>query len=845
MNAEQLFKLNAAVCAVSLLCSGNVLAQTTQTWTGASNDFTLDSNWSTGVSPVRPDTAGVSLVNGAGETPLISLATAGQIPAGSVLQNGMTYVRFRSEVLVGKGATGALKINNSPNVDTGMSGLMIATDPQHNNVRRSVAVPTPLMRVGTVGGVGTLDVDLTNEACLSRGKSWGGSIGIGMTGTGNMNVLSYGKPASDIGQGICNSYPVSLADAVDYQDTNVFRGIMEKGSIQGLGFRSFEVGKGSNGKGDVQVDGAALTLLAKGKGDPANRADMGKYGALNVGDGAGSTGNIDVLNGGKLSVNLPPSLSLSTGKLGIPSTNISHVGKNGGTGTVTIAEEGKLPNRAAFNNGLDVGTGSGSNGLVDVLQGGKAWVNNDMVPINPKSCNKTAFMSGTAPLVLGTGTNNNGIFRVTGAGAVADITGTFSTASTRDDSSGNYALDVNAQDIGRIDINSGGKLVAADSGVINVGAMRTGYDESTSSPVFNTIGGLGPINIAANGGAYYGSEVAGAPLPYGTINTSYFNLTAASAAIVFNHTTDLTFSTPLKGTGQLIQQSGTTTISPTVTPYPTPDGTWNNGSPDPNTPAAQRCGIDSSGVPTDQTQFKGPVIVTGGTLILPVNDVLPGATSFTVKPGGTLVQPDTKQNLKAVTLDPGSTLTMQDGASTIDTATATSWKGGGTAALDTVLGSSPSPSDKIVITGPISGVTTLNIQNVGGAGALTSTDGPGILVVDGSRASGSGGFQLPGGPDASIAAGDYTYYLKKVGTNWYLVSRLTADPIDPTNPTDPANPNVNPPVPKGPTAGAGAGGAVAVPTMSTFGLVGMSGLLALAAGFFSRRRRPATTKRQD
>lgn len=44
LNAEQLFKLNAAVCAVGLLCSGNVLAQTTQTWTGASNDFTLDSN---------------------------------------------------------------------------------------------------------------------------------------------------------------------------------------------------------------------------------------------------------------------------------------------------------------------------------------------------------------------------------------------------------------------------------------------------------------------------------------------------------------------------------------------------------------------------------------------------------------------------------------------------------------------------------------------------------------------------------------------------------------------------------------------------------------------------------
>ena len=150
-----------------------------------------------------------------------------------------------------------------------------------------------------------------------------------------------------------------------------------------LGFRTFEVGKGNNGNGDVQVDGAALTLLAKGKSDATNRANMGKFGALNVGDGAGSTGNIDVLNGGKLSVNLPPSVSLMMGKLGIPSTNISHVGKNGGTGTVTIAQTGDLQNRAAFNNGLDVGTGSGSNGLVDVLQGGKAWVNNDMVPSTP------------------------------------------------------------------------------------------------------------------------------------------------------------------------------------------------------------------------------------------------------------------------------------------------------------------------------------------------------------------------------------------------------------------------------------------------------------------------------
>ncbi|MFD1792117.1 autotransporter outer membrane beta-barrel domain-containing protein [Ochrobactrum teleogrylli] len=95
--------------------------------------------------------------------------------------------------------------------------------------------------------------------------------------------------------------------------------------------------------------------------------------------------------------------------------------------------------------------------------------------------------------------------------------------------------------------------------------------------------------------------------------------------------------------------------------------------------------------------------------------------------------------------------------------------------LDTVLAGDASPSDKLVIDGgSASGNTGIVVENIGGAGASTVSNG--IMVVEtlNGATTTAGAFTLNG----RVAAGAYEYYLFKGGVsagtteNWYLRSTL-------------------------------------------------------------------------
>jgi autotransporter family porin len=102
---------------------------------------------------------------------------------------------------------------------------------------------------------------------------------------------------------------------------------------------------------------------------------------------------------------------------------------------------------------------------------------------------------------------------------------------------------------------------------------------------------------------------------------------------------------------------------------------------------------------------------------------------------------------------------------------------GGALKLNTVLGADGSPSDKLVISGPgatATGATGIRVNNVGGAGAQTASDG--ILVVQAANGATTapGSFSLSG----TVAAGAFEYFLFKGGAtganpdNWYLRSSM-------------------------------------------------------------------------
>ena len=88
--------------------------------------------------------------------------------------------------------------------------------------------------------------------------------------------------------------------------------------------------------------------------------------------------------------------------------------------------------------------------------------------------------------------------------------------------------------------------------------------------------------------------------------------------------------------------------------------------------------------------------------------------------------------------------------------------------VDTVLNdATPSVSDKLVIEGDTAGVTTLNVNNIGGAGGQTPTaDNSGILVVE-VHGNSNGTFAL----NAPLETPEYWYSLVKGSNgNWYLQS---------------------------------------------------------------------------
>jgi outer membrane autotransporter protein len=109
------------------------------------------------------------------------------------------------------------------------------------------------------------------------------------------------------------------------------------------------------------------------------------------------------------------------------------------------------------------------------------------------------------------------------------------------------------------------------------------------------------------------------------------------------------------------------------------------------------------------------------------------------------------------------------------TLTAKNWNSdNGILVLNTKLGDSNSPTDKLNVTGSVSGHTKIGIRNVGGLGA--KTQGNGIEIIHANHAT-KDAFSMING---SIAAGAFNYSLNhtenKKGQDWSLTSNVMTSP---------------------------------------------------------------------
>jgi len=121
--------------------------------------------------------------------------------------------------------------------------------------------------------------------------------------------------------------------------------------------------------------------------------------------------------------------------------------------------------------------------------------------------------------------------------------------------------------------------------------------------------------------------------------------------------------------------------------------------------------------------------------------------------------------------------------------------GDGTYRINTYLDDSNSPTDKIHVTGDITGQNTLFVTSTGGNGNYTQGNGIEVVTVDGTNTQGTNAFTLGN----SVSAGAFNYGLRKgdittgEGENWYLSTCANYDCSTPIPaPAPDANPDVNP-----------------------------------------------------
>ncbi|MDM0059281.1 autotransporter outer membrane beta-barrel domain-containing protein [Variovorax fucosicus] len=231
-------------------------------------------------------------------------------------------------------------------------------------------------------------------------------------------------------------------------------------------------------------------------------------------------------------------------------------------------------------------------------------------------------------------------------------------------------------------------------------------------------------------------------------------------------------------------------------------------------------GIEKSGAGTlvlNRVQaVTGVTAVSAGTLKAGATNMFSPASAHTVAAGATLDTAGFSQTLSSLT-NAGMVSLLSGTAGSTLTVTGAYVGNGGALRLGTVLGSSASTSDRLLLDGATAsarGRTTVQITNLGGLGALTTGNGIEVVAArNGATTTAQttrDAFALAGG---HVDAGAYEYRLyagdvNGAGESWYLssASRIKVVPPAPveeppaTTPGGPAGATPSTPAPTATTA---------------------------------------------
>ena len=367
------------------------------------------------------------------------------------------------------------------------------------------------------------------------------------------------------------------------------------------------------------------------------------------------------------------------------------------------------------------------------------------------------------------GTDGHALY-VAGSGAQANLAGT-NTFTTQ----GAGAIGLYAEFGGRISATGATNVTTSGSGAYGVNADGAGAQIK-----------LGSANVATAGSGAFGlfasvasaSGVAGSISATGTLNVTTTNPAAAAIGLQGNGASILaTGGGKIASAGDAIKFLGGTNQTATFDSFniSTQSGDIVFADPSTATVTFNNSTVDAgTGYLLDAT---GGSVITFNASASTLTGAMrtdPLSTSNVNLTNGTVWNLTGPSNVSSLAVTNSAIVFAPPGSGGFKTLTVNNYVGSGAnIVLNTALGGSSSPTDRIVVSGgSATGHTALTIRNAGGVGGLTTGAGIPIVTTTNGGTTASDAFALSSAP----VLNGYRYALGDSGGDWYLVSSPTTTP---------------------------------------------------------------------